>query len=178
MAIFKFLFLFFTLLNISSCEIFTEAREFEENKITLNNQKFRFKTQNIKYLIIIIVNEYLPEDVDIERKFIIYNTKYSFSHNYDLESFYCYIDEPGDIQNEIEYYIRFKNYKGGYFIIYNSANIFPLKQFEKGYSLYIIYYRSSNITLNFISDILNDDILLDIYPSSLFKIKNVNNNIE
>ena len=140
-----------------------------------NNDKFRFKAYNLENLILIISNDNFLEDANVERKFIIYSTNSQFSYENELKDFYCYFDKYNNGEKEIDYIIRFKNYKGGNFIIYNSNNTFPLKQFEKGFNLYSYIY---NFQLNFISDILEHDILLDITQSSFFKIKNITKNSE
>ena len=81
-----------------------------------------------------------------------------------------------DAENEeiAEYILKFKNYEGGKFIIYNSANVYPLKNLEKGYNMK--YYFSSgfrDVNLAFITETIKDDVLIDVYPGKNMKIMKI-----
>ena len=175
MSLLTFLYLFIYLVPRFSFQNYTKAKEFEENRITSNNELFTFKTYNKGNLVLIITNENLPEDANIGRKFIIYSSKNTMSNEYNLESFYCYYDSLSFSEESIEYTIRFNNYKGGYFLIYNSYKDFPLKQFQKGFNF---FQSSYHIKLSFISDILDDDVFIYIYKGFDFKMTKVTNNTE
>ena len=175
MSIFKYLILFLIFLSNISCEVIKEAKEFEENKITSNFEKFRFKTKDILNLVLIVANENLSEDVNIERKLVKSTNDLIKTIEYNLDSFNYYIDDFYSTKEEMEYFLRFQNYKDGYFIIYNLDKNFPLKQFEKGFSFYKPYVYQ-NMNFIFISDTLEDDTLLDIYPNKNFNIKKISDN--
>ena len=169
------LFLISLLISLSFCKGIKEAIEFEENKIESDAQKFTFKTSNISTLIIIAKNENFNYNSYDETNLTLFNSLNKKLKEYSLEAVnYIVLD---DIQNkeDVEYILKFKNYQGGYFIIFNSANIYPLKQIEKGFSLFYKDVSKKEVNLTFTTEILDEDIFLDIYPGENFKIKNISN---
>ena len=114
------LFLISLLISLSFCKGIKEAIEFEENKIESDAQKFTFKTSNISTLIIIAKNENFNYNSYDETNLTLFNSLNKKLKEYSLEAVnYIVLD---DIQNkeDVEYILKFKNYQGGYFIIFNS----------------------------------------------------------
>ena len=172
MSLPKLFFIFLLLLNELSCNSIIDLKEFEENKIISNYDNFRFKVNNLKTLILIAGNPNQSEEINIERNLIASN---SYSKNRtidDLKKFVCFYSYSNYIQ-ECELILRFKNYKDGYFIVYNNANYYPLKKFEKSYYFsfsYSFFVKSTKTNLHFNSDILENDTLIDIYPGNCFTV--------
>ena len=178
MSLPKLFFIFLLLLNELSCNSIIDLKEFEENKIISNYDNFRFKVNNLKTLILIAGNPNQSEEINIERNLIASNT-YSKNRTIDdLKKFVCFYSYSNYIQ-ECELILRFKNYKDGYFIVYNNANYYPLKKFEKSYYFsfsYSFFVKGTKTNLHFNSDILENDTLIDIYPGNCFTVTNITDN--
>ena len=162
MAFARFLLIFLTLFDTILSKDITEVKEFEENKISSEIEKFSFKTKNINFIIIIIKNQNLERDTDSPRKLFIFDSYSKKSREYDLDSISYIVLDKEPSKTEIEYVLKFKNYKEGNFVIFNSANSFPLKKFEKEFSLTYNSKQDKNISLSFFSEALVEDIILDL----------------
>ena len=172
----KVLILILMIFSSIICQEDTEAIEFEENLIKSDFQQFSYKTIKTSMIILIAKNSNLNINSYDEKILTIYNKNTKESKDYQLSgiSYIVFDDIPNE--KELQYIFKFKNYNEGNFIVYSSANSFPLKQIEKGFSLQ--YYFSSgkkDINLTFHTNILKDDILLDIYPGEKIKVKKISN---
>ena len=171
MKFLRTLFLISLLISLAFCQGEIEAKEFEENEITSEFQKFTFKTYNSSKIILIAENPNFNVNSYDKTTLKFINNLTLETAEYNLKDItYCILDIAKKEEN-IDYILKFKNYLGGKFIIFNSDNIYPLKQFEKGFTL--MHYYPINVNLNFNSEILEKDIPLDIYPGNNFKIKKI-----
>ena len=167
-------YLIFVLVILSStfCQKDTEAKEFEENEIKSDFHQFIFETDRPAMIIVIVKNENLNQNSFDFMTLTTFNKITRKSEEFNLSSIKYIILEDAQNQEKAEYILKFKNYKGGKFVIYNSANDYPLKDLEKGYN-FQYYFPSSdfrNINLIFATEILNNDILLDVYPGEKMNI--------
>ena len=153
------------------CKGEIEVKEFEEYEITSEFQKFNFKTYKASKIILIAENKNMnANSFDIMTLTFINKVSKTASYYYLKEITYCILDEYENEKN-IEYILKFKNYLGGKFIIFNSANVYPLKQLEKGFNL--IHFNIIDFNLTFNTENIEKNILLDIYPGESFKVKKI-----
>ena len=154
------------------CRISTEAVEFEENQITSDLQQFTFKTSKAPMIVLIAENEKFNTNSNDDTILTVFDSLHKESKEYTLgPNLHCILDGDPNSGNA-EYLIQFKNYKGGKFIIFNTANVYPLKQFEKGFNLYYSFTgEEKELSLTFMTDTLQEDIFLDIYPGEKAKVK-------
>ena len=175
MKSFKYLILLSMLLISIICKDSTEAKEFDENTITSDLQTFSFKTKNTSLIILIAKNEnYDPNTYDT-KNIIVFNSLTKEVTEFKLYGItYCIIDnKPHD--EDIEYTLKFRNYMSGNFIIYNSNNIYPIKDLEKGFNFCQEKAKkdTENFNLTFITETLEENALLNIYPGEKMKIKKI-----
>ena len=167
----NYLIIFLVLLSSTFCLKSIEAREFEENEINSESQQFIYKTSKPSMIILIIKNEKIIPNTDDSIALTIINAETRKTEEINLSNFYSTIISDSQNEENAEYILKFKNYEGGKFIIYNSANAYPLKDLEKGYNLdYKKFNSYININLSFTTEILKVDILLDVYPGEQMKI--------
>jgi len=169
-------YLIITLLLFSSslCEKDTEAKEFEQNEISSDYQRFLFKANKPSMIILIIKNENITQNSHDIKTLTAYNKVTKKSSEFELFFSNYVILEDAENEEIAEYILKFKNYEGGKFIIYNSANVYPLKNLEKGYNMK--YYFSSgfrDVNLAFITETIKDDVLIDVYPGKNMKIMKI-----
>ena len=163
----NYLIIFLVLLSSTFCLKSIEAREFEENEINSESQQFIYKTSKPSMIILIIKNEKIIPNTDDSIALTIINAETRKTEQINLSNFYSTIISDSQNKENAEYILKFKNYEGGKFIIYNSANAYPLKDLEKGYNLdYKKFNSYININLSFTTEILKVDILLDVYPTN------------
>ena len=167
----NYLIIFLVLLSSTFCLKSIEAREFEENEINSESQQFIYKTSKPSMIILIIKNEKIIPNTDDNIALTIINTETRKTEEINLSNFYSTIISDSQNKENAEYILKFKNYEGGKFIIYNSANAYPLKDLEKGYNLdYKKFNSYIDINLSFTTEILKEDTLLDVYPGEQMKI--------
>ena len=163
------LFLLFSTL----CQDEMQANEFEENEIISEVQLFSFKTIHPSMIVLIMKNENYNINSHDEKMLTIYNKSSKESKECLLYGIsYCILDDSKN-KGENEYILKFKNYKGGSFIIYNSLNAYPLKNLENGFNLRYTFDSDKDINLNFYTEVLRENVLLDLYPGESIKIKKV-----
>ena len=168
--------LILSFLTMSSiiCQIDSEAKEFEENEITSELVQFNYKAKKTSLVILIMKNENYDINSYDEKVLIVFNKDSEETKEYSLSGICFCVLEGAQNEKEPEYIFKFENYKGGSFIVYSSVNSFPLKYLEKGFNLH--YYFSSgkrNNNLNFFTEFLKENVLLDIYPGDNMKIKKI-----
>ena len=180
MKLFIFLIIFVIIFDIFLCKDIAIAKEFEENKISSDTEKFSFKARNIGFLIIIIKNQDLDRNIDTNKKLFIFDSFSQSSRDYDLDCIKYIILDDEPKETEIEYILKFKNYNAGSFIIFNSENSFPIGQFEKEFSLTFYSEKTTYANLTIVSEVLAQDIIIDISCDlySDIKIINISENIE
>ena len=168
----NYLIIVLVVLSSAFCQKDTEAKEFEENEIKSDFHQFIFETDRPAMIIVIVKNENLNQNSFDFMTLTTFNKITRKSEEFNLSSIKYIILEDAQNQEKAEYILKFKNYIGGKFVIYNSANDYPLKDLEKGYN-FQYYFPSSdfrNINLTFATEILNNDILLDVYPGEKMNI--------
>jgi len=163
-------------LTISSifCQNDSEAKEFEENEIISELHQFNYKAKKNSLVILIMKNENYDINSYDEKILTVFNKDTEETKDYSLSGIKFCVLEDAQNEKEPEYIFKFKNYKGCSFIVYSSVNSFPLKYLEKGFNLH--YYFSSgkrNNNLNFFTEFLKENVLLDIYPGENIKIKKI-----
>ena len=167
----NYLIIFLVILSSAFCQKYTEAKEFEENEINSDHQQFVYKASKPSKIILIIENEKIIQNSNNKITLTIINILTRKSEEISINNIYHGIITDSQNEENAEYILKFKNYEGGKFIIYNSANAYPLKDFEKGYNLdYYKYPSYIDINLAFTTEILKEDILLDVYPGEKMKI--------
>ena len=160
------LLLIFILLFSIFCQEEKEAKEFEENEITSEVQKFTYISKYPSMIIMIIKNENYNINSYEEKFLTVYNKASQEYKEISLhEITYCLLEDvPNKLENK--YFLKFKNYKGGSFIIYNSIHSYPLKNLEKDFKFKYNFGFLSNqkeINLFFNTEKLQENHLLDIY---------------
>jgi hypothetical protein len=93
------------------------------------------------------------------------------SIEYHLKGINTIVLQNGVNEGKGEYILKFKNYIGAKFFIFNSIHSFPLNDFSKEF--YLLEERISNLNLKFHSNILESDTEIDIGPISFITIKNI-----
>ena len=169
-------YLIITLLLFSSslCEKDTEAKEFEQNEISSDYQRFLFKANKPTMIILIIKNENITQNSHDIKTLTAYNKVTKKSSDFELFFSNYVILEDAENEEIAEYILKFKNYEGGKFIIYNSANVYPLKNLEKGYNMkYYFFSGFRDVNLAFITETLKDDALIDVYHGKNMKIMKI-----
>ena len=151
------------IISFISCQIEIEAKEFEENEIKSDFEKFIFKTGTATKIVLIIKNENINPNSYDTKTLTTFNRKTEQSEILNLNAINYYLLEGSE--GNSEYILKFKNYIGGRFIIYNMNNTYPLKNFENDYNFQYcdILHLSKHDYLYFITDILEEDVLIDIY---------------
>ena len=170
------LLLIFILLFSIFCQEEKEAKEFEENEITSEVQKFTYKSKYPSMIIMIIKNENYNINSYEEKFLTVYNKASQEYKEISLhEITYCLLEDvPNKLENK--YFLKFKNYKGGSFIIYNSIHSYPLKNLEKDFKFKYNFGFLSNqkeINLFFNTEKLQENHLLDIYPGDSMTIRKI-----
>ena len=174
MKLFNYLIITLLLLSSTFCEKDTEAKEFEENEISTDYQLFNFKANKPSLIILILKNENISQNSQDIRTLTAYNKVTKKSSDFRLYFFNYVILEDAENEESAEYILKFKNYEGGKFIIYNSANAYPLKNLENPFNMK--YYFSSgyrDVDLTFTTEILKNDALIDVYPGENMKIMKI-----
>ena len=154
------------------CQDVTDAKEFEENEIKSEIQQFSYKAKKTSMVILIVKNgNYNPNSFET-KTLTVFDRIIQKSKDYALYGLSYFILDDTQNEEEIDLILKFKNYKDGYFIIYNSDDAFPIKNFEKGFNLkYSFSSEKKDISLSFYSEILKDNIYLDINPEQGIAIK-------
>jgi hypothetical protein len=154
------------------CQDVTDAKEFEENEIKSEIQQFSYKAKKTSMVILIVKNgNYNPNSFET-KTLTVFDRITQKSKDYALYGLSFFILDDTQNEEEIDLILKFKNYKDGYFIIYNSDDAFPVKNFEKGFNLkYSFSSEKKDISLSFYSEILKDNIYLDINPEQGIAIK-------
>lgn len=116
------------IISFISCQIEIEAKEFEENEIKSDLEKFIFKTGTATKIVLIIKNENINPNSYDTKILTTFNRKTEQSEILNLNAINYYLLEGSE--GNSEYILKFKNYIGGRFIIYNMNNTYPLKNFE------------------------------------------------
>ena len=174
MKFFNYLFIILIVFSSIFCLKDTDAKEFVENEINSDFQQFIFKTNKPSMIILIIKNENINQNLHDTKTLTAFNKITKKSSEFRLYFINYFILEDDENKETAEYILKFKNYVGGKFIIYNSANAFPLKDLANGYNLK--YYFSSgpkDISLAFTTETLKDDAFLDILPGEKMKIMKI-----
>ena len=172
----KFLILIRIFLSLVVCQEPKETIEFKQIEITSEYQEFIFKTSKAPIISLIIKKEDLNPNSYKRRSLTAFNRITKESEEFNLSEINYYALEPDKNEENVEYLLKFRNYKGGNFIIYNSASVYPLETLENGfYFRYVFPSGSRNIDLNFFTETLIDDIFLDIYPWENMTVKSVSN---
>ena len=170
----KNLILFIVSLASILCQDDTKAIEFEENAIESEFQQFSYTTNKTSMILLLVKNENININSYEEKILTIYNKITQESKDYSLSGYTYIILDDIPNEKEIEYIFKFKNYNSGNFIVYSSSHSFPLKLLEKGFGF--LYYFSSgkkDVNLTFHTDILKDNIFLDIYPCDKITLKKI-----
>lgn len=108
-----------------------QAKEFEENEINTDFEKFIFKTGKAEKIILVISNQNFNPISDDLKTLITFNNISKKTKKYNLYVIRYLILEDVSNEKDNEYILKFKNYGGGNFIIFNSYNDFPLKNLRK-----------------------------------------------
>ena len=170
----KNIILFLLALSSILCQEDTKAIEFEENPIQSEIHQFSYKTNKTSMILILTKNEYININSYEEKILTIYNKITQESKDYILSSYNYIILEDVPNENEIEYIFKFKNYNMGNFIVYSSSHSFPLNLLEKGFGF--LYYFSSgkkDVNLTFHTEMLKENIFVDIYPGDKITLKKI-----
>ena len=156
------------------CQEDTKAIEFEENPIKSELDQFSYKTNKTSMILILTKNEYININSYEEKILTIYNKITQESKDYALSIYNYIIIEDIPNESEIEYIFKFKNYNKGNFIVFSSSHSFPLKYLERGFGF--LYYFSSgkkDVNLTFHTEVLKENIFLDIYPGDKITLKKI-----
>ena len=155
--IFIFLVLFILIICQNNEE--REAIEFEENEIISEIQRFNYKSKYSSFIIIILKNMNYNINSYDEKILTIFDKATEETKDYPLKEIkYIILDDTKNKNGENEYILKFRNYKGGSFIIYNSLNSYPLKNLEKGFNLRYNYgLEQKDIKLFFDTEILQEN---------------------
>ena len=170
--------LLFLLINEFPCDDIEQAVEFDQNIIQSDLAKFSFKANNISFIVIITENTNLIEDTDDQKKLTVVSSYMNQAQEYNLLRYNYFMIEDAPKNQSVEFLLKFKNYKNGSFIIFNSANPFQIKIFEKVFSLDYNLQKESKIKLDFVSDILINNIHLEfnrILNGNKIYVKNLSN---
>ena len=162
--------LLFSIICLNHEEI--EVKEFEEKEIVSEFQLFNYKSKFSSFIIIIIKDMNYNINSYDEKILTIFNKATQESKDVFLNEISYYIlDDTKNKVREKEYILKFRNYKGGSFIIYNSINSYPLINLENGFNLRYNFNREQKvIKLFFNTGTLQENILLDVYPKENIKI--------
>ena len=94
------------------------------------------------------------------------------SKEYNLRGINTIILDKVVNEGKGEYLLKFKNYIGAKFFIYNSIHSFPLNDFSKEFYLFE-YQNIPNLNLKFHSDVLESDTEINVFPLSFITIKKI-----
>ena len=175
--------LFILQIIFSICKISSiiPINEFEEIEIVNNPQILLFNniyTEELDYNPEIIINCFNNHFlVDQDSKIIISK---SSKKSFILSSDNTLVLSRNDKVNEGkgEYKLIFTNYIGGKITIFNSIHPYPLKNFNKLFYLWSSSIINSNFIISMFSDILVEDIYLNIRGGiSNLKIEKIKDNI-
>ena len=115
--------LLFSIICLNHEEI--EVKEFEEKEIVSELQIFNYKSKFYSFIIIIIKNMNYNINSYDEKILTIFNKATQESKDVFLNEISYYIlDDTKNKVREKEYILKFRNYKGGSFIIYDSVELF------------------------------------------------------
>ena len=129
----KFLILIRIFLSLVVCQEPKETIEFKQIEITSEYQEFIFKTSKAPIISLIIKKEDLNPNSYKRRSLTAFNRITKESEEFNLSEINYYALEPDKNEENVEYLLKFRNYKGGNFIIYNSASVYPLETLENGF---------------------------------------------
>ncbi len=130
------LILIFILINIYfiNCKNEKLAKEFEENRIDKDYERFIFKTGKAEMIFLIISNQNFNPNSEDVMKLTAFNNITKKSKIFYLKEISYLILEDVSNEKDNEYILKFVNYGGGNFIIFNSYTDFPFENFEKGFN--------------------------------------------
>ena len=142
--------------SLATPKIISSVIEFKEYEVKNYVEFFSFKneyTEIIDYvpdIIIFIENQNYIGDYSDKNSLRISKT---MSIEYHLKGINTIVLQDGVNEGKGEYILKFKNYIGAKFFIYNSIHSFPLNDFSKDFYLFEDN-RISNLNLKFHSNIL------------------------